>query len=182
MLFLIGCNNNQRDVKFNIDNKVILNGNDLNFKFKDLECSGRWILKNNESGLLTQKNIEFSDTIKFNKGILKKLECNQELSCYKNICKTDKYEIELDPEIRDTPCDTIKETYKDDTVILYGDKTIILEKISHTIPHYDTELIYVDNGTVEGFVKQSVLNGTEEIYTFKPRYEDAYIAECLNEK
>ncbi len=105
LLFVIvlisGCNGEtkQESISFNIEDNVILNGNSLYFKYKDLECNADWQLKESENGLLTEADVDISDKIKFNKGVLTDLQCNKKLKCNKDSCETDKYYINLDPEV-----------------------------------------------------------------------------------
>ncbi len=95
-----GCvTQEQKDIQFDLDSQVFLNGNDLYLRFGDLECTARWELKNNETGLLRKNNVEVKDKIKFNKGVLTDLQCNEELECNEDKCETDKYYINLDPEV-----------------------------------------------------------------------------------
>ena len=102
----------QKDVYFNLDNQIVLSGNNLYFRYKELECNAKWILKPSESGLLEKEDINIGDNIKFNKGLLTELECNKELECNDIYCKADNYKIILDPEIlEDDGLYTEMETY-----------------------------------------------------------------------
>jgi len=110
IVILSGCETIKEDVSFELD------GDNVEFKFKDLECTAKWVLKDNERGLLTEEDVSITDVIKFNKGVLKDLECNQEIVCTEDKCETDKYYIELDPEVGEKPEDVRKEIEKAEVI------------------------------------------------------------------
>ncbi len=98
VLILIGCDGQKR-VSFNINDDVIVKGNDVSFEYKDLRCEAKWNLKDSEKGLLTEDDVSVKNKIVFNKGILSELECNQDYSCEGDYCVAGRYYIKLDPEI-----------------------------------------------------------------------------------
>jgi len=108
LLTIQGCveeENSQSDISFVShwkDDYISVNNNDISFKYKDLECEGKWVLKDGEEGLLSEEYIVSNNgKLSLKKGLLKDLKCNQNLECNDVLCKNNKYEIELDPEIRE---------------------------------------------------------------------------------
>src|SRR3990167_10833906 len=109
LLSLNGCKNDteltQNSVNFKIsnnENSVKLDGNDLNFNYKGLECGAQLNLKPSEGGLIIESNVYLSDDkIIISKGLMSGLICNQEVKCDGRYCKAGNYEIDLDPLIQE---------------------------------------------------------------------------------
>src|SRR3990167_10792791 len=101
LVFLAGCSHIKKEgfsiTKENL--KVEVNGNDIFFRYDELECDAQWNNKKTETGGLNDTDIIIDNKINFNKGILSNVECNKKINCKEDKCYADEFYINLDPEI-----------------------------------------------------------------------------------
>jgi len=158
IVMLSGCETIKEDVGFELD------GDNVEFKFKDLECTAKWVLKENERGLLTEEDVSITDIIKFNKGVLKDLECNQEIVCTEDVCETDKYYIELDPEVGEKEKGIITRSIQTDTTCLNG-QCVATSYLGAVNIEYDGEFI-----PIEDYLNVFEYNGGIKFETLDNKY------------